>query len=175
MPDDRKRDYNLTDIPTLKSTPTADDKELLKTLYGEINANYRNLADIRFKLLAFTPAVSVLVWVELMDKIKPENLMQAIAGLLISTFALRIILGIRVYDSRNDELYNDLISRGRKIEDELSICTAIFRGRLQPNKRDKLFSNEINHGRGLSLIYGSVIIGWIVIACWYLYSITVLI
>lgn len=175
MPDDRKRDYNLTDIPTLKANTTADNTDILKTLYGEINSNYRNLSDVRFKLLGFVPAVSVLVWVELMDKIKPENLKQSIVGLLISLFALRIIFGIRVYDSRNDELYNDLVSRGRKIEDELSIDTGIFRGRLRANKRDKLFSKEVNHGRGLSLIYSTVIIGWIVIACWYVYSLITLI
>ncbi len=37
----------------------------------------------------------------------------------------------------NDELYNDLVSRGKKNEEELGIGTAIFKGRLKANTKDK--------------------------------------
>jgi hypothetical protein len=171
MEDKRIRDYALNELPTLEWSGKND--ELLKQVYTEVNSNYRNLADIRFKLLSFVPAVSVLAWVELINKLVAKDLQNAVFGLMVSILAIRIIFGIRIYDKRNDELYNDLVSRGRKIEDELGIGTAIFKGRLKPNKKDKIFQGEINHGRGLDLIYSSVFAGWGLIGSWYGYKVII--
>lgn len=172
MEDKRIRDYALSELPTFDKSE--DNGDLLKQIYSEVNSNYRNLADIRFKLLGFVPAVSAIAWIELVDKLQPNDIQKSVFGLIISILAIRIIYGIRIYDKRNDELYNDLISRGRKIEDELGIGTAIFKGRLKANKKDKVFKKEINHGRGLSLIYSSVMLGWTIITSWYAYNIIVL-
>ena len=165
MPDNRLRDYSLTDIPTIDNISGKDD--LLKQIYSEVNSNYRNLADIRFKLLGFVPAISVIAWVELINKINPADVQKSIFGLAVALLALRIIFGIRIYDQRNDELYNDLVSRGRKIESELNINTGIFNGRLKANKVDIFLKKDINHGRALNLIYSSVVIGWILLLLWY--------
>ena len=90
-----------------------------------------------------------------------------IAGFIISFLGLRVVWGVRTYDKRNDELYNDLVSRGRKIEEELGIHTAIFKGRVKANKVD-IFRGIINHGRSLDIIYSSVFTGWSLLILWYL-------
>lgn len=172
MKDERKRNYELTDLASVNEP--ANYIGSLKHIYTEVNANYRYLADIRFRLLSLVPAVSIVAWVELLDKVIPHNLRNAAFGIALSLLAIRIIFGIRMYDKRNDELYNDLISRGRKIEDELGIKTAIFKGRLEANTIDKLFKKPNNHGRSLSIIYSSVLLGWLAFTCWYMYRIIVI-
>jgi len=66
------RDYALSELPTLELP--RDNGESLKAIYTEVNANYRYLADIQFKLLGFVPAISAIAWVELLDKIRPDAL-----------------------------------------------------------------------------------------------------
>jgi hypothetical protein len=169
--DERKRDQTTTELPTLDKEKSADrnDLEILKIIYGEANSNYRNLADIRFKLLGFLPALSVLAWIELYKKVPADRLPDILLGLLVTMLGMRITYGIRIYDSRNDEIYNDIVSRGRKIEEEFGVHTALFKGRLKANKRD-VFRLPINHGRATSMIYSSVFIGWFLLLSWYLIS-----
>jgi len=159
------RHYWSTKLPTMvdaKYRPenfadTSKSKVLLK-LYDQICDQYRDLADTRFKLLGLLPAVSVIVWTQLF---KEELLNLPSLGLIIALLGLAVSIGIYIYNERNNELYNDLIRRGRKIEEELKIHTGLFRGRRRPHRE------MINHGRGTSLIYWSVFIGWFVIVLWF--------
>ena len=166
-----KRHYKSTNLKTRESD-TKNSDFILK-LYSEVNSNYRHLADIRFKLLALVPAVSVIVWATLIEKISSSNIIENILGIFISILAIRIIWGIKIYDKRNDELYDNLISRGRKIEEELELSNGIFLGRVKSTKIDTLFKyfrNRINHSTGTRLIYSSVEIGWISVLMYYLGS-----
>lgn len=175
--DNRERDLITTELPTLNKEKFKNDPnqfELLKVLYGEMNSNYRNLADIRFKLLGFLPAISVLAWTELYKNISVNSFTEALVGIIVTVLGFRITYGIWVYDNRNDELYNDLVSRGRKIEEEFGVNTGLYKGRLKPNKID-MFGNIINHGRSLSIIYSSVFIGWGFMIFWYLFYLVKLI
>jgi len=176
MEDNKKRHYESSALPTFH-TPAGNDSEaeISRQIYAEVHSNYRNLADIRFKLLGFVPAVSIIAWAELIDKFAQNNLHNAAFGLVIAIFGIRITYGIRIYDKRNNELYNDLISRGRKIEEEWGIHTGIFKGRLEPNTIDKLFKKEINHSRGLDLIYTSVFTGWTIVSIWFIYKLIMII
>ena len=170
--DDRKRKYDLTDLPTIVAEKPEDKEkqiDLLKLIYGEANSNYRNLADTRFKLLGFVPAVSLLAWATLYKDIEVVNLANVISGIIISLLGFLITYGVRIYDKRNDELYDDLISRARKIEDELGIHTGLFKGRLEANKID-VFRKKINHGRALDIIYSSVFVGWGFMILWYIFN-----
>ena len=59
--DNRPRDYISTDLPTFEKAVSPEVKmDLLKQIYSEVNSNYRNLADLRFKLLGLVPAVSII-------------------------------------------------------------------------------------------------------------------
>ena len=166
------RHYESTDLPTFKANTSPKKKEeLLKVLYSETNSNYRNLADIRFKLLGFVPAVSVIAWAELLSKLPVEEFPIVVIGLTLSLLGMRITYGVRIYDMRNDQLYDDLVRRGRKIEEEMGVHTGIFKGRLDATRKDRVFKKIIKHGRGLSLIYSSVFIGWGLLIIWYAFNI----
>ena len=170
MIDDKKRHYETNQIPAIDVEKVAvnDRRDLLKLIYGEVNTNYRNLAEIRFKLLGFVPVISVLAWASLLKDMAVDSFSQVMAGMIISSLGLLIMYGIRIYDKRNDELYDDLVSRGRKIEEELGVHTGVFRGRLEPNKKDRF--GEIRHGRSLTIIYCSVYVGWSLLILWYVIS-----
>jgi hypothetical protein len=56
--------------------------------------------------------------------------------------------------TRNSQLHDDLISRGRKIEDELGVDTGVFRGR-------KVAKGVIKHDHATFLIYGAALIAWL--------------
>lgn len=168
--ENEKRHYRTTELPTLTAPVDTDKRtDILTTLYAETNANYRNLADVRFRLLGLVPAVSVIAWAELLDKVPAHSRSLSAMGFLITMLALRITYGVYIYHLRNDELYNDLVSRGRKIEEELGVHTAIFLGRPEPQHKDKVLHKLIQHGLGLGLIYSSVFIGWILLLLWYAY------
>lgn len=166
---EKKRHYKSSDLPIIDENCTLDsDKkfELLKEVYKEASSNYKNLTDIRFKLLGLVPAVSVLAWIQLYKDIQTDDILGLFVGLTLSLIAIRITYGIRVYDKRNDELYDDSISRGRRAEHELGINTGIFKGRLEANETD-ILNKKINHGRALDLIYSSVFIGWALQIIWF--------
>ena len=63
-------------------------------------------------------------------------------------------IGLFIYDKRNSELHDDLISQGRKIEEELGIETGIFRGRLNS-------TGIIKHDVATNLAYFSTFIAWV--------------
>jgi hypothetical protein len=168
----RNGDYDTTPVPTLKNKVGESKEEILMLLYSEVNSNYRHLADIRFKLLGFVPAVSIIAWVEILGKLPADNIQNILVGLLLSMLGFRITFGIRIYDKRNDSLYDDLVSRGRKIEKELGVYTGIFLGRK--GKHTARNYGEVNHGRGLYLIYSSVFIGWALISTWFSYNLIII-
>ena len=165
---DKNRHYDTTPLPTLKNEVDKSKDRILTQLYSEVNSNYRHLADIRFKLLGIVPAVSIIIWVEIFGKIPADSLQNLLTGLVISLLGLRITYGIRIYDMRNDGLYNDLISRGRKIEEDLGVETGIFLGRKK-SQNERVYG-AVNHGRGLYLIYSSVFLGWGLIFSWFFYN-----
>lgn len=145
--------------------------EVAKLLYQEIHANYRILTKIRFQLLSLVPSISIILWMQLLDKIPRDDIGFLIAGFILSLIALRIIYGIRIYDKRNSILYNDLISRGRKIEEKFKIHTGIFMGRKKITSIDQTFilwKVSISHGKALALIYSSVFMGWLGVLLFYL-------
>lgn len=141
------------------------------------------LTEVRFKLLALLPPLSALA---LFAIVSPAGaLAQASTPVRVGAagFGFFITLGLWVYDRRNDELYNELVSRGRRAEFELGIGTGVFRGRPKPraigkgqvkvHKRlvplatwlDLVSGPEdpisvIKHGMALRMIYGIVLVAW---------------
>lgn len=61
-----KRQYKSTDLPNFDDHFKSDEnRDISKLMNVQIYTNYRHLTDIRFKLLGFLPAVSVIACVEL--------------------------------------------------------------------------------------------------------------
>ena len=144
MNDKNNRQYKTTDLQTLfEGFPKLDDdkREILLALYNSVNSSWEKLVDIRFKLLGFVPSISFLLLLEL-NKLSEPNI-KTFGGLV----GLMITIAIWLYDKRNSELHDDLISRARKIESELGIETGQFLGR-------KLNSNFfVKHDVALNIIY----------------------
>ena len=144
------RHYKTSDLFTLQDgLPLDQPRELLLALYGEVCASWRMLTDVRFKLLGFLPVLSGVGILTLKDAV-PGWPRVALAAL-----GLAVVAGLTIYDQRNSELYDDLISRGRKIEEELGFSTGQFLGRFDPKR------NGINHSNGTRLVYGASLAGWL--------------
>jgi hypothetical protein len=126
--------------------------------YRETLASFRQLADIRFKLLALLPPISgVAIGLISFDltAFREAPGPRLIVGLL----GLVVTLGLTFYDVRNSQLYAGLASRARALESRLNLQEGQFSSRP---KRTLKFLGWITiwHDRGLALVYGSVLGGW---------------
>lgn len=124
--------------------------ELLLALYKEICTSWRELVGVRFKLLALVPAVSLLAIGAILSRTADNRYIPvAAAGLgLIASVALMI------YDQRNSQLHDDLISRARRIEYELGVEVGQFRGRPGSGR-------IVKHDVAILMIYIASVLAWI--------------
>lgn len=125
--------------------------------YESIVASYRQLAEIRFKLLALLPSISGLaVGVISFDLAAFQQ--TPLPRFLIGLLGFAVTLGLVIYDKRNSELYFGLSRQAEKLEEEIGATQ--FKNRPAGDLRFfNLFG--INHGPGLSLIYGAVLGAWL--------------
>lgn len=162
----------------------------LEVEYAEINGNFRHLADIRFKLIAFLPvlggvAVFALSLAGFSATAARHPAPDAILWLVVavSMFGFAATLGVTTYDQRNSELYNALIHRAKFLEREFR--SEVSPGSLRPdassgghfNERPprgrKLFKRwSIGHDTALALVYGPVLGGWVFPAAFSLLRLT---
>jgi len=149
--------------------------EAWKAEYEQINANFRMLADIRFKLLALVPTLGGVA-VFLLSRMaaapsapaagNPSSILPsgsgadyAIVGLL-SVLGFLATLGITVYDLRNSEFYELLVTRGKDLDRILKPQLWNFEGRVKSG-RHLLGFVLIKHDIGLALIYAPVLGAWV--------------
>jgi hypothetical protein len=160
------REYRAIPLPAVRGLPiqgeAADgDATLLLKLYDTAVKGWERLTDVRFKLLGLLPAVSVIVWAQLLGQEVLRIGLGWIAGVAMGVAGLTITTGIWAYDRRNNELYNDLISRARRIELELGVDTGVFRGRPAPSRR------LVSHGPAVLIVYATVLVGWVLVIAWF--------
>lgn len=125
--------YETTGLPTLTGqSVSAEPRTLLLKLYEEACSIWRMLVDVRFRLLALVPTVSLLFFASilggdpLMVRLPPGS------KLILSILGLMVMMGLFVYDVRDSQPHDDLIGHARKIESELGVDTGIFLGRKRP-------------------------------------------
>lgn len=163
----------MTNEPNTKE-PTEDHAHL-ELEYAQINDNFRFLADVRFKLLAFLPtlggiAVFVLSGVGLQagESSTPATPERLVVVLLISLLGFLATLGVTLYDQRNSELYNALIHRAKHLERQFGVPGApgglkqVSSGG-QFNERPKRARHLVfpaGHDLALALIYGPLLGAW---------------
>jgi len=141
---------------------------LLQKEYDLVNGNFRQLSEIRFKLLSLVPAVVgvanfALTKVALAESSADNNWLVLLFG-AVGFFAT---LGIAMYDQRNSELYGELIRRAKYLERCLSLPHSTkaneyggqFRERPTRGRR-MLGVLLMGHDNGLALIYGPVLGLW---------------
>ena len=163
------RHYETSALPTLVADfaerfPCQAENDVRRFLYAEICANWRLATDVRFKLLALVPVVSAAILISLLGRPNDADTgLGPVTQTVIVLFGFIVTVALWIYDRRNNELYNDLVSRGRKIEQELGIDTGIFLGRLHPSTRViPGIAILVGHSLGTSLIYGAAMAAWIV-------------
>lgn len=128
----KNHQYDASSLPVFKGNITVTpDKDALIALYEQICKSWHVLIDIRFKLLGFVPAVSVLLLVNLLSSEGAASGLSTITKIVIAVLGLLATVALLLYDLRNSELHDDLISRGRKIEETWGVDTGQFRGRLK--------------------------------------------
>ena len=131
--------------------------------YGQLCDSFRQLTDVRFKLLALVPSISgtaIALISKDLDVFREAPLPRTVVAIL----GFIVTLGIVFYDQRNSQLYNALVRRGRTLERDLGIDGAFSQRPGRSLKFLHLF--DIWHDRGLALIYGSVLGAWLFpIAC----------
>jgi hypothetical protein len=98
--------------------PSADHHLLLED-YARTVEVFGVLADIRFKLLAFVPAI-VGETVALVSREDDQRLILA-----VSIFGLAATLGILLYELRNSEVYNGAAHRARVLERQLRLIPSV--------------------------------------------------
>ncbi len=164
---DKEREYRASPLPVMRSHgpnagQTVDrEDQILLAIYETAVGGWTTLTDVRFRLLGLLPAVSVIVWAQLLGEPSLRRDLAALVGLAVGVAGLLVSLGIWAYDRRNNELYNEMVSRARRVETELGVDTGVFRGRPAPERK------TISHGPATRLVYGTVIAGWLLVIGWF--------
>ncbi len=156
------RHYGTNPLPALKqgvSVERSEEETMIRlALYSEAVGVWKKLTETRFALLALIPAVSLLAWVQLLSAELLRAGVGPVLGALICLAGLELVRSLHTYDRRNDDLYDDVISRARRIESELSVDTGLFLGRPEPKREG------VDHSTAVDGIYRVSKVGWIVVA-----------
>ena len=129
--------------------PESERRETLGLLYEQVCESWRALIGVRFKLLGFVPSISGVAVAVLIDA---QGVTPA-AGAGLATFGLLATVGIYLYDQRNSQLHDELISRGRRIEYELGVVVGQFLGR--PGS-----AGIVKHDYAVTLVYVATMAAW---------------
>lgn len=133
----------------------------LKIDYQHTIDQFKMLADIRFKLLAFVPTLAGAAIAFLSENSKAET------AIAIGILGFFMTIGIIFYDVRNTQFYDAAAHRAKWLEAllDLPICTqdkpigGLFNER--PRHKLRFFGLfKVWHDRGLSLAYGAALGGW---------------
>lgn len=140
--------------------------------YELTHAYFKFLAEIRFKLLAFVPTLSGVA-VALLAKSSDKEV-----ALPLGLLGFVVTLGIIIYELRNTVFYDAAIHRAKWLELLLGLplCTqqeqvgGLFNERpaskphsTKHDRTIKLFGITVKHDRGLAIIYGAALGGWVFI------------
>jgi hypothetical protein len=145
----------LAVVKELGREPTPQEVQILKISYDQVCTIWRTLLDVRFKLLGLVPFVSVSVMLVTAPGTGAEVILRGTSLSIVGGVGLLATLGLIIYEARNSELYNDLISRGRRIEAEIGLQNGIFLGR--PGAKVKV----ISHTPAIFLVYFASLLGWL--------------
>ena len=134
----------------------------MKLDYEQTLATYRQLTGIRFKLLAFVPAISGAA-IAVLGQTNPDR--WAKFGFAVLGFF--VTLGIVLYDQRNTQFYNGAIARAKHLEQELGFKrfendthVGLF-GSRGDHSQQYFFGLPVGHDLGLALVYSTVLGAWV--------------
>jgi len=125
--------------------------------YGEVCSNFRMLTEIRFKLLALLPIATAAA-----TAFKGGDNMGG-GSFVFPLFGLIATIGLVTYNTRNDQLYDELVGRAASLERELGLADGAFANRPHAWLRFHLFEIEwkVDHRTGVGTIYLASIAAWL--------------
>jgi hypothetical protein len=126
--------------------------EIALAEYKEVVTQFRTLTDIRFKLLTYLPLGTVVAAVF----VPPAN--DLVKQPSIPAFAFVVTLCIATYNKRNDQHYDELVSRAAELERELRIEHGSFSNR--PKAWVKYGFVPVEHRWPIGLIYAAAASLW---------------
>lgn len=131
-------------------------RNALSTEYGEVCSNFRTLTDIRFKLLGLLPIATAVAIALKVDHIDGRSLVFSLFGLIAT-------IGLVTYNTRNDELYDELVRRAAYIERSLGLADGAFANRPRASLKFRLFGIpwKVDHRVGIGTIYLASIAVWL--------------
>jgi len=143
-----------------------EDKKL-QVDYERTAQYFFHLADTRFKLLGLLPVVTGLAVSTLPEKLEPTQ------GFAVALLGLIVTVGLTIYDQRNTQMYDRLVKRARRIEEEFRfipspVLSKPYGGAFldRPRRRSLGPVPIIWHDLGLSLVYSSSLGAWCFLASW---------
>jgi hypothetical protein len=127
--------------------------------YAQVVNNFRTLTDIRFKLLGFLPIASAVPVIVAMSK----GDLASIAMLMLGLFGLAATTGLALYNSRNDQLYDDLVGRAAALERRLGIAYGSFANRPRSWLKLNLpvVRLKVGHREAVATIYAASVALWL--------------
>jgi hypothetical protein len=114
--------------------------------YEQVGEQFRALTDIRFKLLGFLPLGTVAT-------VLASNDADGWARPLVAVFGLVVVACLATYDQRNDQLYDELVSRAAELERELGLERGSFNQRPMPWLRFGPW--HVSHRPAVGLVYAA--------------------
>lgn len=155
-----RRSYKYSSLPIIRpGRQDSNAPDALLKVYEETCANWRMLTEVRFKLLGLLPVVAAVALVAIVSDGGPFPEVATAPRVGLGGFGLSITVGLFLYEKRNNELYNDLISRGRRAEYELGVHSGVFLGRPEPHPGMR--GRIVRHGTATALVYWTVVVAWI--------------
>jgi hypothetical protein len=142
------------------------DDDALRLDYDQTTQLLRLLTDVRFRLLAFVPAITGTAVALLSRGVRPAEL------IAVGAVGLSATVGVVVYELRNTQIYDYAVNRAKVLERELgmrSVFDAAHPGGLfaeRPGRDIRLLGFAVGHDRGLAVVYGAAVGGWSYIVAW---------
>lgn len=141
----------------------------LQKEYDLVNGNFRQLSEIRFKLLGFVPSIGGVANFALTQAVLSRDASDGTywLALVFGMVGFLATLGVAMYDQRNSELYAALIKRAKYLEAGFGLPHMTKENdpggqfRERPDRSKRLFGLVLmGHDGSLALIYGPVLGAW---------------
>jgi hypothetical protein len=140
-------------------TQDGDSDDRLRLDYDQTTELLRMLTDIRFKLIAFVPAIAAAS-VGFFGKPRP-----AVELLAIGLLGLTATFGILVYELRNSQIYAAAAKRAQELERRLGFTGGLYTD-TPPATLRLAGVFPATRLAGLGLVYGAALAGWSYLVSW---------
>jgi hypothetical protein len=123
--------------------------------YGQTLATWRMLVDLRFRLLAFVPAIAGVL-------VALAGRSPSATSAVVAVLGLTALFGIIMYDLRNTQFHDAAIHRAKELEKALTLFRLSDKGRTggglmneRPRERYRLAGVRVWHDRALFVVYAA--------------------